>query len=62
MIELVVNGKRIIAFNGSCISCETDGVKDLNIPDNVAFDASEGIPELDPKEIIEELPDVPTDE
>lgn len=57
MIEFVVNGQRIIVFNGSCISCEFDGVSDLKYPDNVAFKPSDGIPELDPKEIEPEQTD-----
>lgn len=37
MIEIVVNGQRIIAFNGSCIVCEDGKLKDINLPDNLAI-------------------------
>lgn len=63
MIEIVVDGKYIVPYNGSCIQISDDGkLTDIHNADNLAFDPYEGMPELDPMDIIEELPDVPTDE
>lgn len=62
MIEIVVNGKHIMVFNGSCISYEDDKLVDLNnIETNLSFDPSQGMPELE-QDIIDELPDVQPDD
>lgn len=55
MIEIIIDGKVIVPLNGSCITFDDDGnLVDLNNPNNLSFDPSQGMPELDP---IDELPD-----
>lgn len=47
MIEIVIDGKRIVPTNGSCITFEDGKLLDIGNPSNLSFDPYEGMPEFE---------------